>query len=115
MISRNTENSYRNKNNNQSKCYRPLQQLYKIVYSPIYGRIDFACIDRPSERYKTTNMTYGSFHYDNWTFIQKNRRVNCDKKMNSKKDRAFDSNENRLYTSSPKRKNRDHQYKHPNF
>lgn len=27
-------------------------------------------------------MTYGSFYYDNWTFVQKNRWVNCQTKKN---------------------------------
>jgi len=78
----NKTNPYRN---NQTKCYRPLQQLYKKVYGINSSDINFACISRPSERYKTTNMTYGSFHYNNWAFIQKNRSVNCkQQKMNLK-------------------------------
>jgi hypothetical protein len=82
MNSRNKIDPYRN---NQTKCYRPLQQLYKTVYGN--NSSDFACISRPSaERYKTTNMTYGSFHYNNWVFIQKNRPVKCkQQKMNFKK------------------------------
>lgn len=70
--------------NNQSKSYRPLQQIFKTIPSPIYGNtsspINFTCISRPSEKYKTTNMTYGSFHYDNWSFVQKNRSINYDRK-----------------------------------
>ena len=76
-----------------SKCYRPLQQLYKTIYSPTSGNasspINFACICRPSERYKTTNMTYGSFHYNNWAFIQKNRPVNYDTQLFT---RSYDNN-----------------------
>ncbi|CAF3633029.1 unnamed protein product [Rotaria sordida] len=68
-----------------SNCYRPLQQLYKTIYSPICGNrsshINFACICRPSERYKTTNMAYGSFHYNNWAFVQKNRPINYDREL----------------------------------
>lgn len=68
-----------------SNCYRPLQQIYKTVYSPVCGnrssRMDFACICRPSERYKTTNMSYGSFHYNNWAFMQKNRPINYDRQL----------------------------------
>jgi hypothetical protein len=79
--------------------YRPLQQLYKTVYSPMYGnnstRIKFACIYRPSERYKTTNMTYGSFYYNNWTFIQKNRPVNYDKQRSV---RCYDKKKKRYET-----------------
>jgi hypothetical protein len=90
MDSCNTILSYRNNSSNSniyrsSKYYRPLQQIYKTVYSPIYGNkslpINFACISRPLERYKTTNMSYGSFHYDNWAFIQKNRSVNYNRKQ----------------------------------
>lgn len=73
---------------NRIKCYRPLQQIYKTVYSPSCGLtnslgISSVCITQPLERYKTTNMTYGSFHYNNWAFIQKNRPK---KKVNFKKD-----------------------------
>jgi hypothetical protein len=77
-----------------SKCYRPLQQLYKTVYSPTSGNnsspINFACISRPSDQYKTTNMTYGSFHYNNWAFVQKNRRVNYDTKLST---RCYNNNQ----------------------
>ena len=64
-----------------SGTFRPLQQIYKTVYSPSSGNnsspFTSACICRPAERYKTANMTYGSFHYNNWKFMQKNRPVNC--------------------------------------
>lgn len=68
-----------------SNCYRPLQQLYKTVYSPMCDNrsstMNFACICRPAERYKTTNMTYGSFHYNNWAYMQKNRPINYDREL----------------------------------
>lgn len=70
-----------------SLCYRPLQQLYKTMYSPVQGTqaspFNRACICRPSERYTTTNMTYGSFYYNNWSFIQKNRSgvARCEDQM----------------------------------
>jgi hypothetical protein len=63
-------------NQRPSNCYRPLQQLYKTVYSPTNGnnlsQMNIACICRPAERYKTTNMTYGSFYYDDSISTQKN-------------------------------------------
>lgn len=66
-----------------SSCFRPLQQLYKTEYSPMYGNnpsnINFACICRPAERYKTTNMSYGSFYYDNQISTQKDRVLNYDR------------------------------------
>ncbi|CAF1594937.1 unnamed protein product [Rotaria sp. Silwood1] len=104
-----------------SSCYRPLQQLYKTIYSPICknrsSHINFACICRPSERYKTTNMTYGSFHYNNWAFVQKNRpitydrelfvqcyentkkqqKLNCQKKCNNRFNDGYDSNEKQYW------------------
>jgi hypothetical protein len=109
MISRHSVNGY------SPKFYRPLQQLYQTIYGNDPSRINFVCLRRPSEKYKTTNMTYGSFHYDNWAFIQKNRRVNynpdhserrCDnkhkqQKMNLKKSysvNALDSNEKQCHT-----------------
>jgi hypothetical protein len=76
-----------------SNCYRPLQQLYKTMYSPAGGnnssRMDFACICQPAERYKTANMTYGSFHYNNWAFMQKNRPINYDRALF---ERCYDNN-----------------------
>ena len=57
-----------NSQSQRASCFRPLQQLYKTVYCPDNGNksspMVVACICRPSERYKTTNMTYGSFYYD---------------------------------------------------
>ncbi len=66
-----------------SSCYRPLQQLYKTIYSPMYennpSNVNFACICRPAERYKTTNMSYGSFYYDNQISTQKDRVFDYDR------------------------------------
>ncbi|CAF0903276.1 unnamed protein product [Adineta steineri] len=71
------------KTSRSPKYYRPLQHLYKTTYSPVNGsnltRIDFSSVNRPSEKYKTTNMTYGSFHYNNWAFRQKNRPMKYDR------------------------------------
>ncbi|CAF3670981.1 unnamed protein product [Rotaria socialis] len=68
-----------------SNCYRPLQQLYKTVYSPMCenrsSRMNFACICRPAERYQTANMSYGSFHYNNWAYMQKTRPINYDREL----------------------------------
>ena len=72
-------------NYRSSNCYRPLQQLYKTTYSPLCENrsapINFACICRPSERYQTTNMSYGNFHYNNWAFMQKHRPINYDRRL----------------------------------
>jgi hypothetical protein len=72
-----------------SASFRPLQQMYKTVYSPSSGNgsspFTSACICRPAERYKTANMTYGSFHYNNWKFMQKNRPMkNCGQSFQAK-------------------------------
>jgi hypothetical protein len=84
-INGNTNNYY---NQRPANCWRPLQQLYKTVYSPTYGnnpsQMNFACICRPAERYKTTNMTYGSFYYDDSLSAQKNEVVD------SQRNRALD-------------------------
>jgi len=80
-------NANNNLNNYDSaNCYRPLQQLYKTIYTPMSGtnsvHMNIACICRPAERYKTTNMTYGSFYYDNSLSTEKtekNQAINYDK------------------------------------
>jgi len=78
--------SYNNGNMNNrcsSSCYRPLQQLYKTIYSSMHennsSNVNFACICRPAERYKTTNMSYGSFYYDNQISTQKDRVFDYDR------------------------------------
>ena len=80
-----------------ANCYRPLQQLYKTVYSPLYESnaptMNIACICRPAERYKTTNMTYGSFYYDNSLSMDKNRVINYDKAAFA---RCYDNTRDRL-------------------
>ena len=76
-----------NKLNNYciSNCYRPLQQLYKTTYRPIYGNdssnVHIACLCCPSERFKTTNMTYGNFYYNPWISKQIYRPINYDKSI----------------------------------
>ncbi len=79
-----------------ANCYRPLQQLYKTVYSPMDGKnsstMNIACICRPAERYKTTNMTYGSFYYDNSLSTEKNQAINYDKAAFA---RCYDNNRNK--------------------
>jgi hypothetical protein len=79
-----------------ANCYRPLQQLYKTVYSPIQGNnalaMNIACICRPAERYKTTNMTYGSFYYDKSLSTEKNHAINYDKAAFA---RCYDNNINK--------------------
>jgi hypothetical protein len=91
--------SYTNGNNyyQPANCYRPLQQLYKTVYSPVCENnsttMNIACICRPAERYKTTNMTYGSFYYDNSLSTEKNQVINYDKATFA---RCYDNNRNRL-------------------
>ncbi|CAF1234746.1 unnamed protein product [Adineta ricciae] len=66
-----------------SSCFRPLQLLYKTVYSSNCDKIasnpTIACICRPAERYKTTNMSYGNFYYDNQLSTQKDRVLNYDR------------------------------------
>lgn len=79
-------NSSLNNNTNEntpSSCFRPLQLLYKTVYSSNCDKIasnpTIACICRPAERYKTTNMSYGSFYYDNQLSTRKDRVLNYDR------------------------------------
>lgn len=93
-------NNWTNNNLNNygpANCYRPLQQLYKTVYSPMYGNnsshMNIACICRPAERYKTTNMTYGSFYYDNSMSTEKNQAINYDKAAFA---RCYDNNKNKM-------------------
>ncbi|UJR09585.1 hypothetical protein I4U23_013820 [Adineta vaga] len=71
-----TMNKRCSKTYRSSNCFRPLQHLYKTTYQNNHVRVR-----HPSERYKTTNMTYGSFHYNNWAFIQKNRSVKYSKEL----------------------------------
>jgi hypothetical protein len=61
---------------NSTTNNRPLQQIYKTIYSPLYEN-NCSRIRHPLERYKTSNMTYGNFYYNNWAFVQKNRWINC--------------------------------------
>lgn len=96
----NETNTHANKNSNNcqpANCYRPLQQLYKTVYTPIGGNststMNIACICRPAERYKTTNMTYGSFYYDNSLPTDRNLAVNYDKAAFA---RCYDNTRNQL-------------------
>ncbi|CAF0734999.1 unnamed protein product [Adineta steineri] len=82
-----------------SSCYRPLQQIYKTTYSPMYGNnnasnVNLACICRPAERYKTTNMSYGSFYYDNQLSTQKDRALNYDRAIFA---RCYDNNKKMGY------------------
>lgn len=82
-----------NNNYGPANCYRPLQQLYKTVYSPMCtnnsSSMKIECICRPAERYKTTNMTYGSFYYDNSLSREKNHVINYDKAAFA---RCYDNN-----------------------
>ncbi|CAF0809158.1 unnamed protein product [Rotaria sordida] len=86
-----------NKLNNYrtSNCYRPLQQFYKIIYNPMCrnnsSHMCFTCICCPSERYKTTNMTYGNFYYNTWTSTRKHLPINYDRSVFI---RCYDDNNN---------------------
>jgi hypothetical protein len=96
----NGSNNWINSNNcGPSNCYRPLQQLYKTVYGPTNGnnfsQMNIACICRPAERYKTTNMTYGSFYYDKSASMQKNRPIDRDRALFAK---CLDNNNKRQMT-----------------
>jgi hypothetical protein len=88
-----TINNHHGNKSRSSNCYRPLQHLYKTIYSPTDGnnssQMNLACICHPLERYKTANMTYGSFHYNNWAFMQKNRPINTDRQLFA---RCYDNN-----------------------
>ena len=90
-----------NSNYGPANCYRPLQQLYKTVYSPTNGNtsspMTIECICRPAERYKTTNMTYGSFYYDNSLSTEKNLAINYDKAAFA---RCYDNNRLKMGYSS---------------
>ncbi|CAF0956764.1 unnamed protein product [Adineta ricciae] len=77
-------------------CYRPLQHLYKTT--PQNNTI---CIRYPPERYQTTNMTYGSFHYNNWTFIQKIRSVKYTKEVAARYNQQGKSNIKRNCSDKP--------------
>jgi len=60
------------------KSFRPIQQIYRTMCN---GQV---CLIRQlSPHYQTTNMTYGSFHYNNWSFIQKQRRARLRKSIHS--------------------------------
>ena len=102
--------SYSNSNSSYqpASCYRPLQQLYKTVYAPVCGNnttaMNIACICRPAERYKTINMTYGSFYYDNALSTERNQVINYDKAIFA---RCYDNNGNRSgYQTSDKSRTR---------
>jgi len=104
MLSNTNGNSNSTNNNltnyGSANCYRPLQQLYKTVYSPMSGNnsspMNVACICRPAERYKTTNMTYGSFYYDKTMSTEKNHATNYDKAAFA---RCYDNNNKMGYQS----------------
>ncbi len=55
--------------------------------------MNIECICRPAERYKTTNMTYGSFYYDNSASTEKNLAINYDKAAFA---RCYDNNRNKM-------------------
>jgi hypothetical protein len=99
----NTNDTNNNNLNNYdpAHCYRPLQQLYKTVYTPMNGKnsshMNIACICRPAERYKTTNMTYGSFYYDDSMSTEKNQAINYDKAAFA---RCYDNKKNKMGYSS---------------
>ncbi|UJR36516.1 hypothetical protein I4U23_029237 [Adineta vaga] len=103
-------NSINNNTNDctPSSCFRPLQQLYKTIYSSDCGNTPtnrtIACICRPAERYKTTNMSYGSFYYDNQISTQKDRVLNYDRAIFA---RCYDNNKRAEHQS----KNNDPQIK----
>lgn len=115
--------SYLSSSSNQyysrpANCYRPLQQLYKTVNSSCdcdktlssssrtaagkAGPMQIACICRPAERYKTTNMTYGSFYYENSLSTEKNQVINYDKAIFA---RCYDQNKINMANTSTKDKN----------
>ncbi|CAF4252369.1 unnamed protein product, partial [Adineta steineri] len=108
MFSYNYTNPCNNEINNNSNnccpssCYRPLQQIYKTTYSPMYGNnnasnVNLACICRPAERYKTANMSYGSFYYDNQLSTQKDRALNYDRAIFA---RCYDNNKKMGYQTA---------------
>jgi hypothetical protein len=96
-----SSNANNNLNNyGSANCFRPVQQLYKTVYTPMSGtnsaHMNITCICHPAERYKTTNMTYGSFYYDNSLSTEKaekNQAINYDKAAFA---RCYDNNRNKL-------------------
>jgi hypothetical protein len=69
-----------------NKCYgltmssfRPLQHIHRTVYSLCStmhrSSLSGDSMHSSSKIYTTTNMTYGSFHYNNWTYMQKLRTI----------------------------------------